>query len=83
LGSNVTTMLDKDCMVKSKLYGYNSSKKGVVIEVSINNVLIERISMTRKNPEDEFVPRYQYDFNKLYQIRSKTPVQPPVDEPFE
>lgn len=83
LGSNITTILDDDCVLKTKLYGFNSTKKGLVIEVSINNVMLDRVVLSRKNEESHFQTKYKYDFVKMYGIRCKEPARPPVDEPVE
>lgn len=84
IGSHNLTVLDQEGnQLVTKLYGFNSSKLGMVLEITINGVMLERITVSRKNHESEYQTKYKYDFCKMYNIRSKEPVRAPVDEPTE
>lgn len=67
--------------VTSKLYGFNVSRKNCLVEVSIDGVMLDRVLLKKKG--DRFEPKYKMNYNKLYDVKSKAPVQPPVDEAID
>lgn len=64
--------------VTSKLYGFNSTRKNCVMELSIDGIMLDRILLKKKG--EHFETKYKMNYNKLFDIKSKTPSQPPVDE---
>lgn len=79
LGSTCKIIVDGH-EISSKLYGYNSSRKSIIIEVSVDSVMLERVTLSRKYPEDDYVHQYKLDYSRLFHIKSKEPKRAPVDE---
>lgn len=83
LGSTISLMLrdgDTNRCLQSKLYGYNSSQTGIIVEVRIDGLLLDRVTLTRKHAQGDFEHKYKIDYAKLYHIAAKAPKKAPVDE---
>lgn len=83
LGSTVSIMLadgDTNRTLQSKLYGYNSNRTGIIIEVCIDGLLLDRVTLTRPQPQGDFQHKFKVDYTKLYHIAAKEGNKAPVDE---
>lgn len=74
---SVTSMDIDGTKVDSKLYGYNGSRKGCIIELTVNNVMLERITLIKKG--DTFSPTTKYGYQSLYNFKKNIVSRPSAD----
>lgn len=63
--------------VSSKLYGFNGTRKGCIIELSVNNVMLERIILKKQG--DMFSPATKYNYRSLYNFKKNIVSRPSLD----
>lgn len=56
--------------VTTKLWGFNSSRTGLVVEVAIDGVVIDKVPYERPHGGDLFTQKYNCNFAYLYKLRT-------------
>lgn len=67
---SVINFLANDAQVTSKLWGFNSSRNGVVIEVAINGVVIDKVHYSRPRGGDLYNQQHKCNFTYLYKLKT-------------
>lgn len=69
LGSAIN-FLANDAQVTSTLWGYNSSRNALVIEVAINDVVIDKVHYKRPRNGDIYSQQHFCNFTYMYKLKT-------------
>ncbi|AEV89475.1 hypothetical protein OBP_038 [Pseudomonas phage OBP] len=69
VGSSIN-FIANDANVTTTLWGFNSSRTNLVVEVAINKVVIEKLHFVRPHGGDMFSQKHKCGFAFLYKLKT-------------